>query len=215
LGRLHTWCTANDIRFLSARVPALNLPAIHALEHGGFRYIETWIYNKCDLGSVDESAAAAPKPRVAQPDDCDVMVDYSRDAFVTQRFHADPHIAPQKAESLYEKWILTAFSDPQQRILVLDMHSRPVAFVIYHTNDLRQYLGRRYATWTMVLVDPASRAKGLGTGFFNAFLTHHKREGLDVVDSGVSMRNLPSLNFFTKLNFKIVSTVVTYHRWIR
>ena len=49
--------------------------------------------------------------------------------------------------------------------------------------------------------------------FFVALLHLHRAQGHQVVDSAVSLRNLPSLGLHNRLNFKIVSTVLTFHRW--
>lgn len=215
LEQFYVWCQATDVHFVSAKVSALDLPAIHSFERCGFRYIESWIYNKYDLNSVDEIGKTPCEVRLALPDDCSVMLDYSKGAFITQRFHADPNIVPEKADSLYKKWILTAFSDPNQRILVLDVENRPVAFMIYYKNDLRQYFSLQFAMWKMLIVDPAGRGRGLGTDFLIALMHYHRRECLDVVDSGLSMRNLGSLNLHFKLNFKVISTLVVLHKWLK
>jgi RimJ/RimL family protein N-acetyltransferase len=208
------WARAANVRFVSVKIPALDLPVVHSCECGGFRYIESWIYNKHDLHPVEELGEARYRLRLARPDDCSVMLDYAKGAFVTHRFYADPHIPQQKADSLYDKWILTAFRDSRQEIAVLDVENRPAAFMIYYKEDLRHYFGLQFAMWKMAVLDPASRGKGLGTDFFIALMHHHRQDGLEVVDSGLSMRNLASLNLHNKLRFKVVSALVTFHKWL-
>lgn len=208
------WCKTSDIRFVSAKVPALNLPVVHSLENFGFRYIESWIYNKYDLNKIDGLSEVPYELRLARPNDCHVMLDYAKGAFATHRFYADPFIPRQKADSLYEKWIITAFRDLQQEILVLDVENKPVAFMIYYKNDLRQYFGLQFAMWKMALLNPASRGKKLGIDFFIAVMRHNRKDGLDVVESGLSMRNLASLNLHIRLNFKVISTLANFHKWL-
>lgn len=215
LEQFHVWCQANRIRFVSVRVPSLDLPVVHSFESSGFRYIESWIYNTYDLNRIDEFGKTPYELRLAQPDDCRIMLDYSTGAFATHRFHADPHINYQKADSLYEKWILTAFGDPDQQILVLDVENRPTAFMLYSKKDLSRYFGLQFAIWKMALLDPTSRSRGVGTDFFIALLDYHRRDGLDFVDSSLSMRNLASLNLHSRLNFRVVSTLVTFHKWLK
>jgi len=208
------WCEAEKMHFISAKIPSLDIPVIHSLECRGFHYIENYIENKYDLSRLDSLSKPPYQLRLAQSSDFDLMIDFSRDAFSTQRFHADAHIARDKANSLYEKWIQTAFSDPNQKVLVLDTKNKPVAFMIYYLSDLREYFGLQFAMWKMALLDPMNRAKGIGTGFFIACMYYHREEGLDVVDSGLTIRNLASLNLHNKLNFKITSTLVTMHKWL-
>ncbi len=207
------WCSSEKVRFVSTRVPALDLAVIHALEDAGFRFIESWVYNKFDLARVPE-VPEPPALRLSVPGDMDVMLEYSTSAFATQRFHADGKFDPAKADSLYRKWIETAFHDPNQLIAVLESEGKPKAFMVYYKSDLREYVGRQFAMWKMALLDPASRGKGLGTQFFAALARHHAGEGLDVIDSGLSLRNLASLNLHNKNQFKVVSTIATFHKWM-
>jgi GNAT superfamily N-acetyltransferase len=207
------WCQSNAVRFVSTRAPALHLPVVHSLESQGFRYIETWIYNKYDL-TKEANFGDSRELRLAEPSDRQFMLEFSKGAFVTHRFHADARFSRDKAESLYEKWILTAFHDPLQEILVLDAGGKPAAFMIYYKSDLRDYFGLQFAMWKMALMDPQARGQGLGSQFFLALLNRHRQDGLDVVDSGLSMRNLVSLNLHNKLNFRVTSSVLTYHLWI-
>lgn len=208
-----TWCETSKIRFVSVRIPSLNHAVIHSLERWGFHYIENWIFNKFDLFKLNGFIKPPLSLRIARQDDLDCMLDYSRDAFSTHRFHADAYITCNQANSLYEKWILTAFKDPSQEILVYDIENKPAAFMIYYRSDLRQYFGLRFAMWKMALLDPQNTGKGIGTDFFVALMYHHQAEDLDIVDSGLTTRNIASLNLHIKLNFKVLTTLVTFHRW--
>jgi GNAT superfamily N-acetyltransferase len=207
------WCQNQRIRFASIRIPSRHLPAVHGLEQSGFRLIEAWIYNKFDLARLGDTDKVLPSLRNARPEDGEYMLEYSKGAFSTHRFHADPRILPEKADSLYCKWILTALSDPQQEILTADQDGEPYAFMVFYRNDFREYFGVRMVQWKMALLDPHNRGKGLGTDFFLALLHRHRAEGMDVVDSGLSMRNLTSLNLHNKLGFRVVSTIITFHKW--
>ncbi|MBN1994173.1 MAG: GNAT family N-acetyltransferase [Anaerolineae bacterium] len=214
LGAFHQWAQEMTIRFTSVRLPSLDLAVIHGFEQSGYHYLENWIYNKYDLRKLDKLSQPAHTLRLAQARDRDVMLDYADSAFITQRFHADAHIDQHKADSLYKKWIRTAFDDPNQQILCLDVEERPVAFMIYYQSDLQPYFGLQFAMWKMALLDPLARGRGLGTAFFTALAHYHRwEEGLDVVDSGLTIRNVASLNLHNKLNFKVICTLVTLHRW--
>ena len=103
--------------------------------------------------------------------------------------------------------------DARREILVLDVDSKPAAFMVYSPGDLSRYFGRRFAMWKMAVLDPARRGAGLGTDFFIAVMTRNRRDGMDVVDSGLSMRNVASMNLHIKLNFKMIATFVTFHKW--
>ncbi|MCX6553034.1 MAG: hypothetical protein NTY02_18870, partial [Acidobacteria bacterium] len=203
-----------SVRLVVVKAPSLDLPLIHAYEQWGFRYVETWIYNRFNLDRVSIHQRPELSLRVADRADKDLLLTYSHGAFDTHRFHADSRIARDKADSLYLKWIETAFNDPRQTVLVHDRDGKPAAGMIYYPNDYRAQLGVRYVQWKMALLDPAVRGKGIGFAFFAALLHHHRAEGFDVVDSGLTIRNLVSLNLHNRIQFKVVSTIVTFHKWI-
>lgn len=208
------WCGRRQIRFVFAKISSADLPVIHAFEKNGFGFMENWIFNKYELKNLDPQSRPPFELRLIRASDLDPMLSFAKGAFTTHRFHADSHIPWDKAEALYEKWILTAYHDPNQKILVYEDAGKPVAFMIYYPLDLRPYFNLQFAMWKMALTDPACKGRGIGKKFFISLLHYHRREGLDIVDSGVSQRNFISLNLHNALNFKIFCTLVTFHKWL-
>lgn len=207
-------CSMYKVKFVVSKTPSLDLLTIQCLENAGFRFIESWIYNKYDLRHNKPKPENHMELRFTEKTDIEYMLEYSKDAFNTQRFHADYHIPYNKAESLYTKWIHTAFNDPKQKILVYDEGNIPCAFMIYYTLDLTCYFDLKFAMWKMALLNPKMTGKGIGSRFFSSVCDYHRSEQLDVVDSGLSLRNIVSLNTHNKINFKVVSTLVSMHLWL-
>jgi RimJ/RimL family protein N-acetyltransferase len=211
LSHFEKWMKEEKIRFASCRTSALDLAVVNSFERVGFDLIESYVYNYFDTRSLPDERQ--PALRLAVPADEDIMRVCSVGAFDTQRFHADPRVAKDKATSLYDNWIRTSFRDPKTRTLVLEENGAPVAFMTYFDSDLTEFFGCKFAMWKMALINPEYRGKGIGTRFFRALVHHHREEGLQIVDSGVSMRNLASINLHNKAGFKIVSTQLTFHKW--
>jgi hypothetical protein len=208
------WCVQNSIKFVVSKIPSLDLLTIHCLERIGFRFIESWIYNKFDLRKAKPLVEDQLSLRFAKDSDLEYMLEYSKNAFITQRFHADHNLSYEKAESVYFKWIVTSFNDPNQNILVYDHLDIPSAFMIYYSKDLSYYFNLKFAMWKMALINPKITGKGIGAKFFSSVCDHHRQENMDVVDSGLSLRNIVSMNTHNKANFKVVSTLVTMHLWL-
>ncbi len=213
LSSFDNWSQEKNIRFVSVKIPSQDLAVLHAVENKGFIYIENWIYNNYDLKNLKEENKGELQIRYGNDLDKEFMIKYSKGAFNTHRFHADTRIDVKKADSLYEKWIISAFDDPQQKVAVYDHEGIPTAFMIYYISDLTTYFKCKFAMWKMGLVNPELGHKGIGNKFVQSLFTFHKDENLDIIDSGLSIRNLPSLNWHNKLNFKITSTLVTFHKW--
>jgi GNAT superfamily N-acetyltransferase len=208
------WCNQEKIEFIVAKVPSLDLISINVLLHKGFNFIESWIFNKIDLRKYKITNDNLLTLRFAKESDLHYMLEYSKDAYNTQRFHADHHIPYAKAEGLYEKWIKNSINDSNQNILVYDHKGIPSAFMTYYILDLSKYYNLKFAMWKMALINPSLRGQGIGKSFFNSLFDHHIKEGLDIVDSGLSLRNIVSLNTHNKVKFKVVSTLVTLHLWM-
>ncbi len=209
---LTDWLASHGARFTSVRVPARDLPVVHALESAGFSFIEAWAF----LHRPTSGLGAAAEPltlRPARPADRSVMHACAVGAFDTQRFHADARVDRARADALYTRWIDTSFTDPAMTTLVHEHDGKAVAFMTYFPSDLSATLGRRFAMWKMALIDPALRGQGLGTRFFEALARHHRDEGLDIIDSGVSLRNVASINLHARCGFRLTSTLLTFHRW--
>jgi L-amino acid N-acyltransferase YncA len=209
---VNLWLNENKIDFISARVPSLDLSVIQGAEEEGFRFIESWVYSKFNLKEFVKPAHI-PNLRYARAEDKALMLEYSKGAFVTQRFHADPRFSTQKADELYEKWVASAFEDPTQQIAVLDVEEKPAAFMIYYQQTTAGVEAAKYAMWKFTVIDPAMRGKGVGKVFFDALKAHHQAEGSEFIESGVTLRNLPSMNLHNSLNFKIISSLTTLHKW--
>jgi GNAT superfamily N-acetyltransferase len=213
LSAFQRWLAEKNIKFVSTRVPSLDLAVIHALEQEQFSFIESWVYSKYNL-HLNHFDQTPPTLRYAKPEDKPFMLRYAKGAFATQRFHADSKFSKEKADDLYEKWVSTAFDDPHQKIAVLDVDGVPAAFMIYFHQTKAGSEGHKYAMWKFTVIDPALRGRGVGQRFFDGLKAHHKAEGMDYIESGVSLRNLASMNLHNKLQFKIIASLVTFHKWM-
>jgi len=76
---------------------------------------------------------------------------------------------------------------------------RLAGFVAMYCNDA---VGR-IAYITMVAVDPASRATGVGSGLVRSAIAHAQRVGCNKVALEVYKSNLSALRLYTKLGFSV------------
>ena len=213
LEAFESWAGQREIKFAFTRLSARQLPVIHALEGHNFRFIESYITNVFEFHRLGDSPHATMPLRCLEKKDMPAMLAATRDAFATQRFHADPHIPYEKAEALYRKWIQSAYEDPSRDILVADVEGRPALFAICKVEDHRPYLAHRSVTLQMIMFAPEARGKGFGRSFMDAVFRYYQKQHVDVMYSGVTMRNTRSVNWHNKLGFRVIATLLTFHRW--
>lgn len=213
LDEFHRWCAAERVRFVCTRVEMLDLAVIHAVESRGFRYIETTLANSVDLRTAQFSLPPGYTIRPPRPSETQLLVDMTVDAFLTHRFYADPGFPKDKVDEMYQRWVTSSLQSPAWTTIVLDLDGVAHGFFIYRTEDLREHIGLRITKWRMGVLGVESRASGHGMALFEGAMNHVSASS-DIVDSGLSLRNLKSFNLHSKLGFRGLSFSATYHKWL-
>lgn len=207
------WSRQERLDFISARVDTFDLPTAHVLENHEFKYIETTITNSFDLKRLDPTPPENYVIRIARPDEVDLLIDLSRDGFLTHRFFADTRFPQQKAHEMYRLWVHNSLAhDSNWTTVVLEKEGRVRGFVTYRVEDLTSYFGMNFVKWRMAAIGKDERGKGHGVDLFMGAMKYvHGQAG--VVDSGLTIRNIQSFNLHTKLNFKLICSSITFHKW--
>jgi RimJ/RimL family protein N-acetyltransferase len=200
------------MKFVAARADMLDLESIHALEARGFRYIETTVTNKIDLKPGAPLAAPGISIRPHRDADTDLLIDMTRNAFITHRFYADTRFPRDKVDAMYREWVRSSLQSPHWTTIVLETEGEPRGFFIYRVEDLKAYFGRTFVKWRLAAVAETDYGKGPGVQLFLGAIDYARGQA-DVIDSGLTSRNLRSFNLHNKLGFRLLCASVTLHRW--
>ena len=206
------WCRQERVEFCVARVDARDLKAIHALEHHEFRYVETTVENSFDFRRASPPTCEKGVLRPPMPGEEATLVAATREAFLSHRFYADPAFPRERVDAMYESWVVNSLRDPNWQTLVLEAERIPRGFLAYRLEDLTPYIGLRFAKWRIAALAPENRGKGYGEALFAGAL-RALLGTVDVVDSGLTTRNLRSVNLHSKIGFRTICCSVTLHRW--
>jgi len=207
------WSKRERLDFISARVDIFDLPVVHVLENHNFKYIETTITNSFDLKRLDSTPSKDYVIRLARPDEADLLIDLSKDGFNTHRFYADACFPKQKVDEMYRLWVQNSFVDPPiWTTVVLEKDDRVRGFMTYRVQDLTSYFGMNFVKWRMGVVGKNERGQGHGVDLFIGAMKYMHGQA-SVVDSGLTIRNIQSFNLHTKLNFKLICSSITFHKW--
>ncbi len=207
------WCRQQDISFITARADSLDLSSIHALEKHSFQYIETTITNSYDIHDMHNNAKSNYLVRSICSNEIDEIADLTKGAFPLHRFSADPRFSKRNVEELYRKWVTDCYKKDDCHIVVMDIDNNPAGFFIYSVKNLTRYFGSRFAMWQLAALSPPFQGKGLGYQLFLSTI-NYLSDSVDIVDSGLTIRNITSLNLHNKLGFKTISSAVTFHKWL-
>lgn len=212
VGAADRWCKDEQTDFALARADVLDLATIHALEDHGFRYIETAVTNSYDLRQVDVCPPIGYHIRVAQPDEAGLLTSMAVGAFLTHRFYADKRFPTERVDAMYQEWARSSLEGVTWTTIVLEAEGKVRGFFIYRLEDLTAYFGLRFVKWRLAALAPGDRGKGYGAQLFQGAM-QFVRDRAEIVDSGLTIRNVRSLNLHNKLGFRLLCSSAAFHKW--
>ncbi len=189
--------------FLYSKIP---VEAIHKIE-----FIEELDFNLIDTNVVLKKAVSSyydPKSdlslRFASCGDHDRVVELSRKGFAFSRFHLDKKFPIEIANTIKAEWAKSFFSGHRGICMVVaEIDNRIAGFL--------QLLKKDFSTLVidLVAVDSDFRCRGVGSDMIS-YAEKYCR-GYDYIEVGTQLANLPSLNLYEKMGFKIKESFYIFH----
>jgi predicted N-acetyltransferase YhbS len=207
----------NDVDFLDCRIAANDVHGAHALEICGFRYVGAEIY----LGQIlKKEHRYAPRPLFKidpcrQASDRDQVLKIAGQVHLHNRFHYDPFIKEENAQSLYRALVANCFDDDQFEVLMVRSSAMVEGFIVSKFNrPLSQELGFGCASLDFIGVRPETQNRGLGQALNQWAL--HQLAGKKVAFVGVRTMasNYSALTVCHKTGFQMTSASLHFHKWI-
>ena len=200
--------------FASARVAADDLPAIHALEHAGFRFQELVLRPWTDLRAWrprDEGLC-----RLALPEDETAVRDIAATSFHADRFHNDPRFTRAQADGVYVNWVRSAFHGDgggQDRVVILELEGELAGFIRgWVEADRGAGLPPAWHA-DLAAMHPSWAGRGCGPHLYFGAYDLARREA-DYVTALIAARNIAVLRVHQKIGSRFTSAgEVTLHRW--
>jgi RimJ/RimL family protein N-acetyltransferase len=199
-------CRKAGIRHLSARVDTGDFSTIHALEEGGFELIDGI---QTFLLPLDGNRASAPVgTRMFEPRDLPQVLEIGRTAFIFDRFHADHVLSPSVADQVNESWTRNCcLGIAADAVVVAEEGERIASYVTCGTN-------REARRGIIILVATAEWARGRGAArrASSAALDWFASEGMESVEVGTQLRNIPAARLYESLGFRLTRTSFTFRK---
>lgn len=206
LGQVLDECREAGIRHLSARVDTGDFTSIHALEEAGFELIDG--IQTFGL-SLDGNHASPPSgTRLFEPSDLPQVLEIGRTAFIFDRFHADPALSPAVADQVNESWTRNCcLGLAADAVVVAEDESRVASYVTCRAD-------REASRGTIILVATAEWARGRGAArrASSAALHWFSTQGLQSVEVGTQLRNIPAARLYEGLGFRLIRTSLTFRK---
>lgn len=164
----------------------------------GFYYCDTLIEPHCRAGElynfaradVEVSADVALEPLLA----------ICHGAFAHDRFHRDFNLEPADADRRYDQWLRQLHGAGEVHGLLLG--DRLAGFIALSGNRM-----------VLHALGPEYRGKGLAKYLWSVACTHFFEDlGREMLESSISVANLPVLNLYASLGFSFRNAADVYHR---
>lgn len=186
----------------------------------GFYFVETALSPSVHLGRCAalqrfRSDVSAVVPRrwdvtdlalvpigAADADLADAVRAIAAESFVDDRFHHDHGCPPALASRRYALWTDDLLDDATVIVRVLLLGAEPIGFMISRKGQLLLAgFSRRYA------------GAGLGEFLWLSSLSALYDDGVMQVRTVISTNNVPVLNLYARLGFRLGEPRSTFHRW--
>lgn len=206
-------------KHLSARVDGEDFRSLQLFESQGWYLVDVSLKfsRPMPLGERRQ-----PKPAAADGWTVDLAgaEDSSWIRRIGSRTHAgthflnDPALPAEKTRELFALWLERCIERLAYRIYTLrDPEGQGRGFVTYlRSGAFARSVGRVPIILDFVLLDPAVRGGGLGPWFIEESLAGEAESGFDYCELRTSAHNLPAVNCYEKLGFRLCATDFVLHK---
>ncbi len=202
------WRDEQSVRLVSCRLDHERLRESMFLEARGFRFIELVYQPRFAAVQAIPDADHGIEVRTAAEKDEPEIAAIAATAFTTGRYRLDWRLAVESNGLRYAAWIRNSFANPAHRVLKAVENDRIVAFFVVETRPG----GLCY--WHLTAVAEGYRGRGVGRRVWQAMMMLHKADGIEAIETLVSGHNLPVLNLYAALGFRLQRAQMTFH-WLR
>lgn len=199
-------CRTSRIRYLSARVDGGDLAAIHALENAGFELIDGIQTFSIQLNR--STVTMPPGTRLFRQRDLSQVVSIGKSAFEFDRFHADPALSKSVADELNKTWTKNCCLGIAADAVLISAEGHRVASYVTCRIDRRS----NHGSIGLVATAAWARGKGFAKRTSLAALNWFACQGMEFVEVGTQLRNVPAARLYGSLGFRQISTSFTFRK---
>jgi ribosomal protein S18 acetylase RimI-like enzyme len=191
--------------FVDAKIPVADIRYVSLLLNIGFKLVDTNIQMHRD---AQKTATVNHAVRFADPaaaKDSLQVRKVAGDSFSFSRFHLDPDISDHTASRIKEAWAGNFFNGNRGQWMVVAEDKKEIAgfLQLLKKNDDQIVID-------LIAVNQQSRGKGLASAMID-FAAGNCLGKPATMQVGTQVANFPSLQLYTRLGFRIVSSAYLFH----
>jgi len=190
--------------FIYTKIPVGDIACMNLLENEGFRLIDTNIAFERPIRK-DEVISANMTVRFASANDEPQVLDIAGNSIKFSRFHLDPKITNEMANSLKEEWAGNYFHGQRGNEMVVSERDGHIS------GFLQLLFSGDILVIDLIAVSEEFRHMKIASNMIA--YAEANLEGFNRIRVGTQVANIPSLPFYQKLGFSIInaSYILHYH----
>ena len=190
--------------FIYAKIPVGDIACMHLLENEGFHLIDTNIAFEQHI-EKNEAMSDNMTVRFARVEDEGQVRRIAGNSIKFSRFHLDPKIANEMANTLKEEWAGNYFHGQRGNEMIVSERDGHIA------GFLQLLFSGDILVIDLIAVSEEFRRKKIASNMIA--YAEAKIEGFNRIRVGTQIANIPSLLFYERLGFRILNTsyILHYH----
>ena len=198
--------------FYFAKVPALELEMVKALEGAGFAVVETSLLFERSIASDsgrpvrDSLTVSAYEPRWKN-----AVLDIAERAFRYSRFHVDSLVGLDTANHVKRTWIESYVDGRRGDTLLVAHHDGRV--LGFNAMLVAERPDHAAAVIDLIAVAPGDQQRGIGGVMIEAAARHYQSRCTSL-EVGTQAANVPSVRLYERLGFRLVRSQFVLHRHV-
>ncbi|MBM3255261.1 MAG: hypothetical protein FJZ08_03075 [Candidatus Omnitrophica bacterium] len=208
-------CRDKKIACLSCRIDTADICTVHALEENGFLLMDTivtYVFNR--RRHLIPKMKDIYKIRLFERTDLSALQDLASRAFSKDRFHLDPYIPVEKANSLFKEWVKDSCAKRSSHKVFIAQKSGEVAgFLTFELNkELERLSGYKIAGHGLSAVSP--QAKGAYVSLVKAAIEEIASH-YDCLEFDTQLNNYEVIKVWQRFGFDFIRAKHTFHKWVK
>ncbi len=205
------WMTEAKNEVVIIKIDTLYSSCIQILREKSYDFYETILIQSLNVLNRNPDDFKYVKYRFAENKDLSRLQIIANDnTFSRSHFYLDRKFEVQNVNNMYSNWINNAIKE--DKILIIEHNNEIAGMFIYSVNELNN---KRFATWKFAAVDKKYRNLCLGNNLFDSTVHACIKDGVEIIDTSLAIKNTISLRIHSKLQFCPVLSMYTFHKWFK
>jgi len=212
LPEVESFCRANDVSLLIARVHAANLDAVQQMESDGFRLMDTLVYYAFKYARKPIPPNDSPYTlRLARSGDVERVAAVAAHSFQGYygHYHADARLDRDACDATYQDWAVRSVTDPTMAdaVLLVEDGAALLGFATLRRNSAEEGEGVLFG------VAPEAQGRGIYKSMMIYGMQWCLEHGATRMVVSTQLTNVAVQKVWARVGFEFDQAYYTFHKW--